>query len=123
MSASTRDQRFTVYAYSNVGTDGIVQTSYVRTNSTAADKGWWGRVEEVNARESLIAEQQAHKVDVLIEFGDEVTGISTDGAVRHLASSTLYKITGVKKARAARAIMVHAERVDDEIYNNVVETP
>lgn len=123
MSATTRDQRATVYNYAPVNTDGVEATSYVRVNSTSADKGWWCRIEPVTSSESMIAQQQSLRVDALIEFSLEVTGLTADGAVRHLASGTMYKIVGLRKNRDGRMWIVQAVEVQDEVYDNVVETP
>jgi hypothetical protein len=78
-------------------------------------------LEPVNASESRVAEQQQHQVDVLIEFGDEVSGLTSDGALRHLPSMTMYKITGIRPARTHRRIIVQAVEASDEVYSSVVE--
>lgn len=123
MSIGLRNQRAHLYAYSNVG-GRWQETRYTRVpNPGAADGAWWTRKEPVSARESQIAEQQEHRVDVVFAFADEVpvgaAGLTTDGVIKH--GGTFYKINGLKPARLAREIIVTAIEASDEVYSNIIE--
>lgn len=120
MSIGLRDQRCEIFAdASNAQTGGDETTGIARVPSGASDGAWWCRVEPVSARESNIAANSDHQVDVVVVFGDEVEGLSVDGAIRH--NGTYYKISGYKPARLTRETIVTATYTDQSAFGTVTE--
>jgi len=103
MSASSRDQRVSLFSYSNTGTDGIVSTVYTFTATR------WARKEVPTGRELMLGEASEHKVDAVFTFAEEVS-IPVPGLLRH--GSHYYEVRSVLPRRATREQHVLAEAVD-----------
>lgn len=106
MSLSHRDERWKVYGYSDVGTDG-------RANPVYSGIGeWWARMVGPSGREVTMASQAGQRVDGVVVFGDEAV-IPSDGFLRG-PDEKLYRILAVPFA--ARGSSALSEQLVPVVY-------
>lgn len=119
MSAGLRKQRVKILELVDTTVNGRVGTGYRVQSSGQADGAWWARVEPVSAREVQLAQQQNHRVDVVISFGDSVGDLTSEAILQH--GTDFYRITGKYPVRQLREIKVHAESADAISPDLIVE--
>lgn len=104
MSASLRNQRLRLYAYSNAGTNGVPDERYTFT----AER--WGRLTPLGAKQFTVGEQAEHTVNATAEFADEVA-VPDNGLLTY--NGATYFIRGVLPRPITRSIDVLCEFCDD----------
>lgn len=114
-----RDQRLRLYARTDQGTDGFVQSAFV------LDSERWGRVDESSASSRVMQAKLGMKVDGMAEFADEVVvpaagilvnaiDVESDGTV--LAGWWIRSIT---TSRALRRAFVGLERISEDKFKEI----
>lgn len=90
MSASLRRHRADVFHYADAGTDGEIDSVYVRQVSPAADGMWWCSRATPTGREITIAAASSHRVDAVFCFA-AVCPVTVTSAIRCAGSSYLVR--------------------------------
>jgi hypothetical protein len=104
MSASLRNQRLRVYAYENVGVNGVPDERY----TFCVER--WGRVNALGGQQFTVGEQGEHLVTAIAEFSDEVD-VPANGII--VSCGVPYFVRGVLHRPINRSIDVLCESCDD----------
>lgn len=105
MSAALRDERASVYSYSDTGTGGRAAPTYTKVDT------YWTRRSTPTASEATVSGQAAQRIDAVFEFAGGVS-VPADGAIRH-QDGTLYKIVGVKLIRSTSG---ETDKIVDAVF-------
>lgn len=113
MSFSRRTQRLGIYAYSDTGVEGVPADTWTLTGT------FWGRIDDLRARQTVMQGATQHTVDSVIQFGDEVSvpanAIVVNGS--SLNAATAYQVRGLVPRELARVTLAYAERIDRNVID------
>lgn len=119
MSVSLRNRRVAIYAYSNTGSNGLVEHTYTKTPSAAADGNWWASRSVPTGREVLVAAQAEHIADALFGFAADAP-LDVNGGLKDIETGEQFRI----EALLPRATGVDEQQViavfnSDAVFNDV----
>ena len=117
MPLSARTRRLRLYSYTDTGSDGRREQTFVKqANSSADDGDWWGSLVAPGGREVNIAAQKGYSVDAVIGLGPAAP-VTSVGLVKDVATGAIYKVTAVLPRDIGRdEQQVMGERVDEAEY-------
>lgn len=117
MTLSLRTRRVALYRYHRAGANGVVNHTYRRARSQAADGNWWASRGVPTGREALVAAQAEFTADALFGFDGAVPvgagDLVVDGGID-------YKVTAVlPREIAGGELQVLAVRSSDAAYTKI----
>ena len=113
MSISRRTAWLGLYTYADTGIEGVPVDTWTLQGA------YWGRVDDVRGRQTLVRGLPEARVDSVIQFSDEVV-LPSNGVVvngNSIIAPTAYHIRYVVPREMHRVSLVYAERIDRNVID------
>jgi hypothetical protein len=114
VSLSLRTRRAQVFAYADVGTDGVIDSVYTPILPSDGTDAWWCSEGYEGMGESTVARSPEHTMQGVFVFSDESPFASLTPGVNYalLIDGGTYHVRSVRPARyGTNELIVSAERV------------
>src|SRR5438270_5643213 len=99
MTASLRNQRLQIFAYTDATTNGVPASSY------AFNATWWGAIVPTSGRTVIVGDQGEHQANAVIALADEAV-VGQSDIILDAATSVAYRVLAVLPRPMARELEV-----------------